>query len=174
MRMSSIRVWSPAIGKDKESGPSYQDLGTAALFNSVQQSSTLVSCSKLFNIVVLCWYSAGTLLVLCWYSVQQAARSYHKRFRSVRTQVHTFVHTDDDDEDDEVGTQGAHTGSLNACNDEVISNSHVEIYSLALSLIFSISFNYSIIISLKFLILERHWFPHTAGGCRGGPTFQLN
>ena len=33
--------------------------------------------------------------------MQQAARSYHKRFRSVRTQVHTFVHTDDDDGDDD-------------------------------------------------------------------------
>ena len=90
MRMSSIGVWSPAIRNDKESGPSYQDLGTAALFNIVQQCSTVVSCSKLLNFVLLCWYS-----------VQQAARSYHKRFRSVRTQVHTFVHTDDDDGDDD-------------------------------------------------------------------------
>ena len=61
MRMSSIGVWSPAIGKDKESGPSYQGLGSAALFNIVQQCSTMVFCSKLFNFVFLCWYSAGTL-----------------------------------------------------------------------------------------------------------------
>ena len=61
MRMSSIGVWSPAIGNDKESGPSYQDLGTAALFNIVQQCSTVVSCSKLLNFVLHCWYSAGTL-----------------------------------------------------------------------------------------------------------------
>ena len=67
MRMSSIGVWSPAIGKDKESGPSYQGLGSAALFNIVQQWCSVLNCSTLS-------FSAGTLLVLCTTSSEELSQ----------------------------------------------------------------------------------------------------